>query len=197
MIIPATNHKGEVTGVQRIYLDEKTAAKNTFMANPKLSKGLIDGSAGVIQKGIKNGRLYLAEGPETAMTIANADQKATVVTSFGLGNMGNLKRLIKSLNPSEIIIAGDNDSNKNIKTQTREQVKTFCEDGFKTRAIFPKEIQGQSKTDWNDVLQKFSLDEVKKQISEAKLEQVINPKHLILLKELMVALSILMLIKRK
>jgi hypothetical protein len=64
-LIPVRNAQGELTGVQRIYLDANTAGKNTFMDNGKLSKGITQGSAGIIQVGQKNGRLYIAEGPET------------------------------------------------------------------------------------------------------------------------------------
>ena len=53
LLIPAKNDKGEITGVQRIYLDERTAGKNTFMDTAKLSKGKIESSAGIIQKGEK------------------------------------------------------------------------------------------------------------------------------------------------
>ncbi|TID84073.1 conjugative transfer relaxase/helicase TraI, partial [Legionella pneumophila] len=107
LIIAARNEKNELTGVQRIYLDKQTASKNKFMDNPKLSKGIIDGSCGVIQKGMQGSRLYIAEGFETGASIALADSKATVSCSFGVSNMKNLSPIIKKFHSKEVVIAGD------------------------------------------------------------------------------------------
>jgi hypothetical protein len=164
LIIPATNKNGEITGVQRIYLDEKTGNKNKFMDNPKLSKGILKGSAGIIQKGKDNKRIYLAEGPETAATICQVDKNSTVITSFGLGNMGELKNVIKSINPKQIIIAGDNDANHQIKEKTLKIAQDLRANGYDTCVAFPEKIGNKEKTDWNDVLVLKGNEEVKKQL---------------------------------
>lgn len=174
LVVPAVNHKGEITDVQRIYLDEKTAQKNSWFENPKLTVGKTQGSAGIIQPGKKHGRLYLAEGPETAATLALTDKKATVMTSFGLGNIKNLTKIIESFAPNEVIIAGDNDKNKDIIIQTNKLVNNLQENGFNAKAAFPKKIPGKDKTDWNDVLQKNGIEEVKNQLKQCQMEHAIH-----------------------
>lgn len=166
LLIAAKNKKGEITGVQRIYLDEKNAKKNTFMENAKLSKGKIEGSAGVLQTGAKRSILYLAEGPETGATIAMANPQATVLVSFGLSNLKNLSALIKNYQPSEVIIAGDNDcSSKNNTLKTTEEAKDVLEkEGINVKIIIPKNLPDREKTDWNDVHRSQGLKEVKNQL---------------------------------
>lgn len=171
LVIAAKNEKGDITGVQRVYLDEKTANKNTFMDKAKISKGHIKSSAGIIQEGMKFGTVYIAEGPETAATIAQANPKSTVLTAFGLSNIQNLGKVIKNYFPKEVIIAGDND--KNLKSKTYELTEKAClslkSDGFNVRTIFPNSINTLEKTDWNDVLKQQGIQEVKKQLG---IEQV-------------------------
>jgi hypothetical protein len=70
LIIPAKNINNQISGVQRIYLDKNSGGKNRFMDNPKLSKGTIEGSAAILQEGMKGARVFIAEGPETAASIA-------------------------------------------------------------------------------------------------------------------------------
>ncbi|HAU1796532.1 TPA: conjugative relaxase [Legionella pneumophila] len=166
LLIAAKNKQGEITGVQRIYLDEKNAKKNTFMENAKLSKGRIEGSAGILQKGGKRSALYLAEGPETGATIAMANPQATVLVSFGLSNLKNLGALIKSFYPSEVIIAGDNDSavKNNTAKITKEAKEALMREGISVKIITPQNLPGREKTDWNDVHCSQGLSQVKHQL---------------------------------
>lgn len=166
LLVAAKNDKNEITGVQRVYLDERTGGKNTFMDNAKLSKGKIEGSAGVLQKGVKLGTLYLVEGPETGASIAMANPKSTVLVSFGLANLKNLKPLIKNFHPNEIIIAGDNDSlsKNNTPKITKDALETLKNEWENAKMIIPKNIQGREKTDWNDVHKSQGLINVKHQL---------------------------------
>ena len=191
LVIPARNEKGDVTGVQRIYLDENTANKNTFMKTAKLSKGQIQSCAGVIQKGDKQGFLYIAEGPETGASIAMANPNATVLVSFGLSNIQNLAKIIKNHYPKEVIIAGDNDSQTGSKTfeLTQKACDALKEKGVQAMVIIPKQIKGFEKTDWNDVLKVQGISELRRQlhledISGSKSTQMLiddfiaNEKHI-------------------
>ncbi|HAU1387078.1 TPA: toprim domain-containing protein [Legionella pneumophila] len=164
-IFAARNEKGEITGVQRIYLDHRTASKNRFMDNPKLSKGVMEGSCGVMQKGMRGSRLYIAEGPETAASIAMADGKATVLVSFGISNMKNLASVIKNFNPKEVVIAADNDGSM-AKSQQEifKTVEELRQNKVDVRPIFPSPLEGRNKTDWNDILQAKGVAEIQKQL---------------------------------
>lgn len=156
-VIPVRNAQGELTGVQRVYLDVKTAGKNTFMANAKLSKGITQGCAGVIQVGQKGGRLIIAEGPETCASIALADKEATVLASLGVNNLTHMADVIRSFNPSEVILAADNDG---LYSETRKTTeKAFNElkaqlqsESIGFRLVYLQSIAGMKKVDWNDIL---------------------------------------------
>ena len=165
LIIAARNEKNEITGVQRIYLDSKTASKNKFMENPKLSKGIIQGSCGIIQKGMQGSRLYVAEGFETGASIALADSKATVLCSFGVSNMKNLSPIIKKFNSKEVIIAADNDGNFAKSQQAIDKtIDVYKQDNLNARAVFPDMLQGKIKTDWNDIHLNKGIAEIQKQL---------------------------------
>lgn len=176
LLIAARNAKGEVTGVQRVYLDEKTGEKNTFMETAKLSKGKIEGSAGILQKGEKRGTLYLTEGPETGASLAMANPKATVLVSFGLSNLKNLASLIKNYYSNEIILAGDNDTKakNNTLQMTLDAQAHLQRQGIEVQIVMPNNIVGRLKTDWNDVHQLKGLNEVKQQLGLIKENQVIR-----------------------
>ena len=184
LLVGGYNAKGEIVSAQRIYLDEKTAKKNTQMDNPKLSMGLVSGSGGLVQKGTSE-RVYIVEGPETGASIAIADKEASVYCSFGLGNLSKLDRLIKANNYKEIILAADNDGiGSNAEKLTKQAQQQLEKKGVKLTVIEPKAIEGLAKTDWNDVLKVKGIKKVQKQLGIQTKEQEHSKKY-IKAKELM------------
>jgi hypothetical protein len=172
LIIAARNGKNDITAVQRIYLDSKTANKNSFFEKAKLSKGIIEGSCGIVQKGMRGARLYLVEGFETGASIALADSKATVLCSFGVSNMKNLKETIKKFNPKELVIAGDNDGVFAKSQQAIEKtIYIYKQANFKARAIYPHSLKGLRKTDWNDVHRQKGILDIQKQLIHKDIEK--------------------------
>lgn len=166
LVFAARNEKNEITGVQRIYLDSRTATKNTFMDEAKLSKGIIEGSCGIIQKGMRGSRLYIAEGAENGASIAMADRKATVVCSFGISNIRNLAAIIKKHKPCELVIAGDNDGAKAESSKVINSIiENYKQQGINVMPLLPKPIEGHLKTDWNDVLKIKGISEIQKQLT--------------------------------
>lgn len=153
LIVPAHNASHQLTGVQRIYLDEKTGAKNQFMDNPKLSKGIIEGSAAILQKGMKGATVYLCEGPETAASIAEVFPTATVIASLGISNIKNMASIIQQVHSKEVIIAADYDGAQS-KTSliSKGAYEALKRQGIDVKIIFPEPIKTLTKTDWNDVL---------------------------------------------
>ena len=163
-VIALYNAQGEVTGVQRIFLDKETANKATFMDKPKLSKGIVTGSAGIIQEGKLAGRVYLAEGPETGASIALADSDATVLVSMGVHNLKNLGDVIKSYSPKEVVLAGDYDGKDAATRQTTEQALSDLKEQLPDVAcsvIYPEPIAGMKKVDFNDVLKTQGIEVLK------------------------------------
>lgn len=152
-VIAARNAQGEVASVQRIYLDERTAGKNTFLKDAKLTKGSNRGMPGVIQTGIKGGALYIAEGPETAASIATLHRDATVLVSFSVSNISQMATVIKTHAPQKIILAADNDGESSPSRKTTEKaVQALRSEGLDVRIAYPDMLEGKIKTDWNDVL---------------------------------------------
>lgn len=135
------------------------------MEKAKLSTGLIQGSCGVIQKGMKGAPLYVAEGFETGASIALADSKATVLCSFGASNMKNLSPVIQKFSPKEVIIAGDNDG-KLAKSQLaiEKMIDVYQQANLNVRAIFPENLNGKVKTDWNDIHLSQGIAEIQTQL---------------------------------
>lgn len=167
LIIAARNEKNDITGVQRIYLDNRTANKNQFMQKAKLSKGVMEGSCGVIQKGMRGAPLYIAEGLETGASIALADKNATVLCSFGVSNIKNLGAVIRKFNPKEVVIAGDNDGDFAKSQQSIDKtIDLFKQENINVRAIFPDSLQGKTKTDWNDIHRHLGIAEIQKQLTK-------------------------------
>ena len=171
LIIPAKNAKNEITGVQRIYLDEKTGTKNRFLETPKLSKGIIEGSAAIMQRGMKGSAIYIAEGPETAASIASVLPSATVIASLGVSNIKNLGSIITKLKGSEVIVAADFDGKQSPTLNiTEKAIEALRQDGIKAQMIIPKPIEGLKKTDWNDVLVQKGAEHLKMQLMRLELK---------------------------
>lgn len=153
LIVPAHNANHQLTGVQRIYLDATTCGKNQFMDNPKLSKGIIEGSAAVLQKGMKGASVYLCEGPETAASLAYAFPTATVIASLGISNIKNMAPLLQQIHGKEVIIAADYDG-KQSRTSLiiKEAINALKRQSIDVKIVSPEPIKTLTKTDWNDVL---------------------------------------------
>lgn len=169
LIVPAHNANHQLTGVQRIYLDARTGSKNQFMDNPKLSKGIIEGSAAMLQKGMKGAPVYLCEGPETAASLATAFPSASVIASLGISNIKNMASLIQQTQAKEVIIAADYDGEKSRTSLiTIEACEALKRHGIDAKIVVPEPIKNLTKTDWNDVLIHQGKESVQVQLSEIK-----------------------------
>lgn len=162
IVLAAKNVKGEITGVQRVYLDEVTGSKSKSMKTPKLSKGITKGSACLIQPGKETAPVYIAEGPETAASIAAAKRNSTVICSFGVTNMKNISDLLSPYSKQKIIIAADNDGQNKAAIRSVKIAKSeFQSSGLDVKIVRPLE-QG---FDFNDVIQKGGIALVSQQLS--------------------------------
>ena len=160
IIIGGFNANNELVSAQRIYLDQKTANKNTYIDTPKLSMGLIGGSAGLIQKGT-DGKVYLVEGPETGASIAQVKTESSVYCTFGLGNLRKLVDFIKANNFEEVILAADNDGDSvNTKNLIDTAISELKQQGIDIKVMHPPLIDGFDKSDWNDILVLLGKDKL-------------------------------------
>lgn len=128
---------GELTAIHRIYLDEDGNKAN--INTPKMALGPIKG-AGIWFGEIKD-KLYIAEGPENALSLLCMG-KSPVVSTINATNFPNLSI---PENVKIIVLCPDND--KAGIYNTKKALKTYAKKGRKIIVKFPR--QGK---DWNDIL---------------------------------------------
>jgi phage/plasmid primase-like uncharacterized protein len=189
IVTPGLNKQGELTGVQRIYLDGNKPQKNSFMDNPKLSKGVVAGSPGLIQQG-NDGRVFVAEGPETALSIAEVQPDSIILCSFSVDNLKKMGDTLESYAPSEVIITGDNDGANSSAFKKTEEAKEHLASstGLNVTTIYPELLPDQAKTDYNDILITRGKDALKEMINhdlsmDGALKEVLMDKYLAILKD--------------
>ncbi|SPR05937.1 DUF7146 domain-containing protein [Orientia tsutsugamushi] len=141
----ARNSKGEITGVQAIYLN--LAGDKANISINRRSFGKISGSFITIAKRNANDPniTIIAEGAETALSLQQSGIKGNIIASAGISNLRNYSPF-----PGEkIIIAADNDSKNPITYNTViKAAKTLEMKGAITCIVKPPE-----NGDFNNLLQ--------------------------------------------
>ncbi|WP_371223443.1 toprim domain-containing protein [Orientia tsutsugamushi] len=141
----ARNSKGEITGVQAVYLN--LAGDKANISINRRSFGKIRGSFIIIAKRNANDPniTIIAEGAETALSLQQSGIKGNIIASAGISNLRNYSPF-----PGEkIIIAADNDSKNSITNNTViKAAKTLEMNGAITCIVKPPE-----NGDFNNLLQ--------------------------------------------
>ena len=158
ILVPILDCQRNVQGVQRIYLTE------TGQKIAKMTLGNLKGNAGLIQDGSKGQVLVIAEGPETAASIATVFQ-GPILASLSLGNMKNMCGIIQSWQPKKVIIAADFDGEHFEATEESAIEKLSLDLNNAGIKVVIKRPEGFTKCDWNDVLVQKGIDEIRKEFS--------------------------------
>ncbi|WP_410522356.1 toprim domain-containing protein [Orientia tsutsugamushi] len=141
----ARNSKGEITGVQAVYLN--LAGDKANISINRRSFGKIRGSFITIAKRNANDPniTIIAEGAETALSLQQSGIKGNIIASAGISNLTNYSPF-----PGEkIIIAADNDSKNSITNNTVIKAAKMLEmKGAITCIVKPPE-----NGDFNNLLQ--------------------------------------------
>ncbi|MEN8237014.1 MAG: AAA family ATPase, partial [Pseudomonadota bacterium] len=164
----ASNAQGECTGMQLTYLDPNTG-KKANLAIAKRSHGKISGATVELKRGGAQSPIFVAEGVETALSIAaETPQNSTVLAALGVSNFKNIE--VKA--NQQIIICADNDSHKPpapgkdkapAELAVAKAVAHLQQQGAQVQVISPA-TAGQ---DFNDVLQLAGSAEVRKSVDQA------------------------------
>ena len=171
MVIASHDNDGQIVGVQRTYLDEKTANKCLTMSSPKMSKGVTKNGA-LLQRGLRH-TVYIAEGIETGASIAATDNSARVMVSMGVANMQNMVDRVKGMHPDQVVILKDNDG-QHAKSNEGfvEAVNAFEGAGLSVDVKEPEMLQRlvaekgeKAKTDWNDIIKEYGVEGLKQKLS--------------------------------
>ena len=172
LVVPVRDVNEDITAVQRIFLDKKSGGKPKTMKRHKYSKGVLHGSAGVVQKGKPGNIVFAAEGPETAASLAAVvDHDSTVLCSLSIVNFESMADVILSYSPKQVIIAADNDAAKeNSRELLDSQINKLKQalskkSDVKMKIIMPEiESSHKQNIDWNDVLARQGIDSLRDQI---------------------------------
>jgi hypothetical protein len=155
LVVIARNEKQEVQSVQCIYLDLKTARKLDIEV-PKRTYGPQMGASVLVQRG--NGSTHqfaIAEGPETALSVAKGDKALSVWCSLGVSNFGTIPIPTGS---SNLLICADNDGEKAASNVSLiKSMKMLSERGINVWYTRPQDCK-----DFNDVLKKHGANYLKK-----------------------------------
>ena len=147
-VIAVAGKNGKTNAVQVIYLNSTTADKARDLDVSKRSIGLVKGSFVELTKNINSSTVFIAEGIETALSIAQTEPDARVICSLGISNIRNIE--LSSLQHKHIIICADNDgadSSTNIIIE--RAAASLKENGAKSVTIIRPD---KEKSDFNDAL---------------------------------------------
>jgi hypothetical protein len=136
---------GTVEGIHRIYLQRDGRGKAP-VTNPKMALGPVRGNA--VWFGEPNEILYVAEGPENALSVYCSGAKF-VACAINAGNMPNIA--IPSI-VRVLVICGDRD--KAGIAAVKETVLRRELEGFTVQVLYPKKmvLPNGKYADFNDVL---------------------------------------------
>ena len=148
LIFASTSPEGEMTALQRVYVNADGTPKVENGEKIKRSLGPRRGGA-VRFSGLADGPLCLAEGPETALSAWYATGYETWAA---LGAMGSV-----DLEPIEIarkiIVCRDDDArNAPSRKALRDAIRKWRTEGRTVLEILPFEMSRRDKTDLNDAL---------------------------------------------
>lgn len=162
LVVIAKDENGKVQAVQAIFLNEKTAAK----ADVKIQKqtwGLPSSgaTADLVKSNNPSAPIYLAEGPETALSIFTAMPQAHVKITLGKSNFKNINPNASS---KDIVLCLDNDGNNpstdKLINYAAERLKKM---GKNVWVAKPDEI----KKDYNDLLKEQGTQAIRTNIERA------------------------------
>ena len=143
----------------------------------KRTYGPLGGAAVLVQRGDTSNQFALAEGPETALSVAQGNSKLWVWATLGISNFANISIPTGS---QSILLCADNDGLEAKSNLALEKaVQQLSERGLNVWRSKPIDCK-----DFNDVLKKQGVEEVN-QLLNAKvlvkeattLEQLIKHKN--------------------
>ncbi len=177
LLVPLKNADGKIQGIVRIFLNKYGDKLNdTYMdfsgkeklATVKDNLGRIELTAAIVKQSNLSGRgvLYIAEGIETALSVAQAKPLGTVVAALSLSNIKNVPLPV---NTQKIILCADHNSvNAASNTVLLKAAKFYLEQGIKVAISEPEKIKGEAKIDFNDVLKKLGVTSIERSLQQAE-----------------------------
>jgi len=156
----ARNKAGEISAAQMIFLDSKTCDKDKSLAVNKRTIGVLKNSFVELTNNRNSKTVFIAEGIETGLSVANAEPNTRVLCALGISNFKNIDKFLNKYDlDKKIIICADNDGNKSATSQVVDMAAyTLKDKGFKDVSVIKPEVQNY---DFNDVLKSRGVKGIK------------------------------------
>ncbi|AMP89421.1 toprim domain-containing protein [Legionella pneumophila] len=177
LITPVIDARRKIIGVQTVDLNpDGTKAKPKNDGKTVIEdRRYIDsfGKAALVKKGSDPTRLFIAEGVETAASIAGILKgDYTVMASLGITEMVHAIPVIRAqVAPgAQIVLLADNDSDKKAVDNLNDAVACFRKAGLDVVVVKPKTLDH----DWNDVLQAKGNQRLKEEFCSLASESLLD-----------------------
>lgn len=168
LIVLARDSAHRVCGFQAVFLDPLTENKAALGHYSKLSHGFTREGA-LVQEGSINGNVAFAEGPETALSIAQAKPDWTVYVTFGVRNFDKVPLKTKA---SCVVICADNDGpGSGTEKAIEAAARVLSQHGKDVWIAIPDKPEFAKKWDFNDTLKSQGTSAIIKALDHAKLHQ--------------------------
>ncbi len=176
LLAPVWDEDHQLKAISRIFLNPdgskyegryKDRQGKMQKANPRLSLGSMGKAGIVVQEGLNPRTLWLAEGLETALSVAQALPHQHVVATT---SAERLKSIASQAGVERIVICADQDGPQAQSYQSvLKAAEHYLKQGLRVFIAMPKPLEGFEKVDFNDVLKHQGVSEVQK-ILEQKVE---------------------------
>ncbi len=173
LIAPVLDKENRLTGLTRIFLNRDGSQYKGFYqddqgkpqkANPKISLGVLGQSAVVVQEGIDPTTVWMAEGVETALSVAQAMPHQTVMATL---SVGRLKSITFKPGVEKVVICADHDgAQANSYNSVIEAVGHHLGKGARVFIAMPPAIENMNKVDFNDLLKQGGASLVQKTLDQ-------------------------------
>ena len=121
---------------------------------------------------VPEGKIALAEGPETALSIAEAQPDWTVYSTFGVSNFAKVRLPDET---KSILICADNDGQDSITTKSiTRAAEKLSQRGMDVWISEPQKPLDKAKWDFNDTLRINGVAQVKYDLDQGTLHQTAN-----------------------
>jgi Ti-type conjugative transfer relaxase TraA len=168
LIVIARDKSNQICGMQAIFLNPETANKADLGNNTKLSRGFTS-EGGLVHRGLHNDKVAFAEGPETALSIAEAKPDWSVYVTFGVRNFEKVALKTKK---NSIVICADNDGpHSGTQKSVEETAQNLAKKGIDVYVAMPNKPLGNKKWDFNDALLNQSINQISENLEQATLNQ--------------------------
>ncbi len=174
LLAPIKNAQNEIQGIVRIFLNSEGNKLNaTYVDNRgnklpatvKANLGSMHNAAVIIKQAKFPGTVYIAEGIETALSIAQTKPLDTVIAAL---SVSNLKNIPLPCDTQKIILCADHDGpNATANKALVNAAKSYLERGLAVAIAYPATIKDLAKVDFNDVLKILGVNSIARSLQQA------------------------------